>query len=146
MSDHTREEAFVPTPEILAAAECWQLLTEVSVGRLGIISDGHPDVFPVNFRVDKETVVFQTGDGTKLHAIEAGGSVALEADSVSAEFGIAWSVIIKGPAAVVEHSDADLDRIGRPLFPWQGVGQDHIIRISPASITGRRYATRAGRQ
>lgn len=146
MSDQTREEALVPTPEILEAAECWQLLTEVSVGRLGVISDGHPDVFPVNFRVDKETVVFQTGDGTKLHAIEEGGSVALEADSVSAEFGIAWSVIIKGAATVVERTDADLNRIGRPLFPWQGIGQDHIIRISPTSITGRRYATRAGRE
>ncbi len=146
MSDQTRDEALVPTPEILAAAECWQLLTEVSVGRLGVISDGHPDVFPVNFRVDKETVVFQTGDGTKLNAIEAGGSVALEADSVSAEFGIAWSVIIKGAATVVARTDADLNRIGRPLFPWQGIGQDHIIRISPTSITGRRYATRAGRE
>ncbi|MBG0740641.1 pyridoxamine 5'-phosphate oxidase family protein [Paeniglutamicibacter antarcticus] len=146
MSDQTRDEALVPTPEILAAAECWQLLTEVSVGRLGVISDGHPDVFPVNFKVDKETVVFQTGDGTKLDAIEEGGSVALEADSVSAEFGIAWSVIIKGAATVVARSDVDLNRIGRPLFPWQGIGRDHIIRISPASITGRRYVTKAWRE
>ncbi|MCZ2402029.1 pyridoxamine 5'-phosphate oxidase family protein [Paenarthrobacter sp. Z7-10] len=143
MRDQTREEALVPKPEILETAECWRLLAEVGVGRLGIVVDGHPDVFPVNFMVEKETVVFRTGDGTKLHAIEGGGNVALEADSVSAEFGLAWSVIVKGTAAVVERSDAVLTRIGRSLFPWQGTGQDHIIRISPESVTGRRFEATA---
>jgi hypothetical protein len=143
MRDQTREEALVPKPEILDAAECWRLLAQVPVGRLGIISDGHPDVFPVNFKVEDNTVVFRTGAGAKLHAIEGGDSVALEADTVSAEFGLAWSVIVKGHATIVEHSDVVLDKIGRSLFPWQGISQDHIIRIAPESVTGRRYATTA---
>jgi nitroimidazol reductase NimA-like FMN-containing flavoprotein (pyridoxamine 5'-phosphate oxidase superfamily) len=131
----------VPKPEILDAAECWRLLAEVPVGRLGIVSDGRPDVFPVNFKVENETIVFRTGHGTKLHAIERGGYVALEADVVSAEFGLAWSVIVKGPATIVAHSEATLDKIGRSLFPWQGISQEHIIKIDPETVTGRRYAT-----
>lgn len=129
----------IPAAEILEPPECWRLLAETSVGRLALIVDGHPDVFPVNYQVDNESLLFRTGSGTKQEALDADAAVALEADSVSAEFGMAWSVVVKGKAQRETGAGQALDSIRRALFPWQGVGKDILIRIVPESVTGRRF-------
>ena len=129
----------VPEAEVIEPDDCWRLLGEANVGRLSVIVNGHPDIFPVNFAVDNNTVVFRTGPGTKQWAMEDDAVVAIEADSVSAEFGIAWSVVVKGTVEDAGAEGPRLDGIRRALFPWQGVGQDHLLRIVPASVTGRRF-------
>lgn len=129
----------IPAAEILEPQECWRLLGEASVGRLALIVDGHPDVFPVNYKVDNESLLFRTGTGTKQQAIDADATVALEADRVSAEFGMAWSVVVKGKAQRDTSTGQTLDSLGRALFPWQGVGKDYLVRIVPDSVTGRRF-------
>ncbi|UVJ41258.1 pyridoxamine 5'-phosphate oxidase family protein [Arthrobacter sp. CJ23] len=129
----------VPEAEELDAEECWKLLRETGVGRLGVIADGRPDIFPVNYKVDGNSVVFLTGTGTKTRAIEEDAAVALEADAVSAEFGMAWSVIVKGKAIGNSSTEQTLDAVSRALFPWQGAGKDLLFRIVPDSVTGRRY-------
>jgi uncharacterized protein len=133
----------VPEAEILDSDECWTLLENTSVGRLAVIVDGQPDVFPVSFKLDGQELLFRTGNGTKLQAIEASSTVALEADSVSAEFGLAWSVVVKGKAVQDDADGLALNQTRRGLFPWQGVGQDHLIRIVPQSVTGRRFTVSA---
>lgn len=75
--------------------------------------------------------------------MEANSLVALEADSVSAEFGLAWSVVVKGKAVQDDAEGPALNETRRGLFPWQGVGKDHLIRIVPQSVTGRRFALSA---
>lgn len=134
----------VPAPEILEPEECWKLLRETAVGRLGVIIDGRPDIFPVNYKVDSDTLVFLTGTGTKTHAMEGDASVVMEADSVSAEFGVAWSVVVKGKALRISSTDQDLESASRSLFPWQGIGRDQLFRISPETVTGRRYTVTSG--
>ncbi|GAA4031953.1 pyridoxamine 5'-phosphate oxidase family protein [Arthrobacter methylotrophus] len=129
----------IPTADILEPQECWRLLAETSVGRLALTVDGHPDIFPVNYKVDGESLVFRTGTGTKQEAIDADSTVALEADSVSAEFGVAWSVVVRGKAQKETSPGPALDSISRSLFPWQGIGKDYLIRIVPESVTGRRF-------
>jgi hypothetical protein len=133
----------VPDAEILTPDECWSLLDQTAVGRLAVIVDGHPDVFPVNYEADDRTLVFRTGTGTKQQAIEADAAVALEADAVSAEFGLAWSVVVKGKAADATPTGPALDDLRRGLFPWQGIGKEHFIRIMPESVTGRRFSLEA---
>lgn len=133
------EKNLVPDPEVLEPEDCWRLLGQANIGRLSVISNGHPDIFPVNFAVADRTLVFRTGMGTKQHAIESDATVAIEADSVSAEFGLAWSVVVKGPATEAGPEDPAVNKITRALFPWQGVGQDLLYRIVPDSITGRRF-------
>lgn len=114
------DKNIVPEPEILDPDDCWRLLGETTVGRLAVIVDGHPDVFPVNFTIDNRTLVFRTGSGTKQQAIEADAVVALEADAVSAEFGLAWSVVVKGRAEETTPTGPAIDEIRRGLFPWPG--------------------------
>jgi hypothetical protein len=138
-SDSMATKGPIPEAEILNPQECWRLLREASVGRLALIVDGRPDVFPVNYKVDNESLVFRTGTGTKQEALDAGTPVAMEADRVSAEFGVAWSVVVKGQAVRATPAGEDLEALGRALFPWQGIGKDYLVRIVPDSVTGRRF-------
>jgi len=83
--------------------------------------------------------VFRTGEGTKLHAALGDAPVAIEADGVNAETGVAWSVVVKGQAAAVKLTQDVLDTIGLLLFPWEAGQKDQFIRITPSEVTGRRF-------
>ena len=111
--------------------ECWRLLRSVSVGRLAVWVDDHPDIFPINYKVDHGTLVFRTAEGTKLQAATGGTPVALEADGINADTGVAWSVVIKGHAAPVQNPQEVMDTVGLLLFPWQAGKKEHFVRITP---------------
>ncbi|KRE64978.1 flavin-nucleotide-binding protein [Arthrobacter sp. Soil736] len=132
-------EASVPEAEVLASHECWRLLRSVSLGRLAVWVNDHPDIFPINYKVDHGTLVFRTGAGTKLSSALAGAPVALEADGVDADAGVAWSVVVKGQANAVERTQELLDTVGLLLFPWETGRKDHFIRIVPDTVSGRRF-------
>ena len=42
--------------EQLPAQECWNLLADARVGRLGVLVDSGPEVYPVNFAVDGRSI------------------------------------------------------------------------------------------
>lgn len=128
-----------PEPEVLQPQQCWELLRGVSVGRLAVWVEDHPDIFPINYKVDHGTLVFRTGEGTKLHSGLSETPVALEADGVNPDTGVAWSVVVKGQAVAIKLTQEILDTVGLLLFPWQAGRKDHFIRIVPTSITGRRF-------
>jgi len=111
----------------------------VETGRLGVTSDGHPDIFPVNFLVDHGTVVFRTAPGTKMTAA-LNAPVAFEADGVDPEANQAWSVVVKGHAEEVRKLYDLLDTTALPLFPWHTSPKHHLLRIVVDQITGRRFA------
>lgn len=132
-------DASLPKAEVLSTGECWRLLRSLSVGRLAVWVNDHPDIFPVNYKVDHGTLVFRTGAGTKLSSALTGPPVAFEADGASPDDGIAWSVIVKGQATAVERTQDVLDTVGLLLFPWETGRKDHFIRIIPDTVSGRRF-------
>lgn len=119
--------------------ECWALLRTVSVGRLAVLVDGRPDIFPVNFTVDGGTLVFRTAQGTKLSAATGDAPVAVEADGVDPDTALAWSVVVKGTAALVKSTEDVLETSRLYLFPWQAGRKDAFVRITPDTVTGRRF-------
>jgi nitroimidazol reductase NimA-like FMN-containing flavoprotein (pyridoxamine 5'-phosphate oxidase superfamily) len=125
-------------PEILETSTCWSLLRTQQVGRLAAVVDGAVDIFPVNFVVDHGTVVFRTAAGTKLTAALGGAAVAFEADGTDDE-GNAWSVVLRGPARERRGHDEALETAELPLFPWHGAAKPHFVRITPDSVSGRRF-------
>lgn len=125
--------------EVLDAPACWDLLRTVSVGHLAVLVDGYPEVFPVNYKVDHESVVFRTGEGTKLRAAAGPLAVALEADGLDDASRKAWSVLIKGKATILQPSDELLAGAGLTLFPWQSGDKDYFVCVVPTSVTGRRF-------
>ena len=65
---------------VLDVHECWDLLRQTEVGRLAVSIHDETEVFPINFVVDRGTVVFRTAQGTKLVGAIEGRTVAFEAD------------------------------------------------------------------
>ena len=124
---------------ILDPDECWSLLGRTEVGRLAVAISNHPDIFPVNFVVDRRTVVFRTAEGTKLAAAVLGTAVAFEVDGYDTASGEAWSVVIKGWASEIESMYALFDAEDLPLFPWNAAPKHRFVRITPAQLTGRRF-------
>jgi nitroimidazol reductase NimA-like FMN-containing flavoprotein (pyridoxamine 5'-phosphate oxidase superfamily) len=127
----------IPPVSILSDAECWELMAGVAVGRLVTSVDGQPEIFPINFVVQRRTILFRTAEGTKLVSAAINDRVLFEVDQHdSAE---AWSVIVKGSTRVLR-TDEDLAEAEQAhLRSWTATTKEHYIRIKPFSVTGRRF-------
>ncbi len=124
---------------ILSLDDCWQLLRDHEVGRLAVSIANHPDIFPINYVVDDDEIVFRTSAGTKLAAAVLGYGVAFEIDGYDAAAGEAWSVVVKGVAEQIE-GWLDKDRAERlPLFPWNASPKFDFVRIVAEEVSGRRF-------
>jgi nitroimidazol reductase NimA-like FMN-containing flavoprotein (pyridoxamine 5'-phosphate oxidase superfamily) len=124
---------------VLSSEECLELLGGETVGRLAVSIRDHPDIFPINYAVDRGAVVFRTAEGTKLAASVLGRGVAFEVDGFDAGAGVAWSVVVKGRAVEIERLHDVLDALELPLFPWHAAPKHRFVRIEPLAITGRRF-------
>jgi nitroimidazol reductase NimA-like FMN-containing flavoprotein (pyridoxamine 5'-phosphate oxidase superfamily) len=122
---------------VLSTDECLRMLGSTVVGRLAISIAGHPDIFPINYILDRGDVVFRTAEGTKLAAAVLGAGVAFEIDGFDAESGDAWSVLVKGRAVEIEHRRELHDALALPLFPWHAAPKHHFVRIEADEISGR---------
>ena len=124
----------------LTKSQCFALLAREHLGRVAVVDDLGPVVFPVNFVLDRHMVIFRTSEGTKLDAACRGSRVAFEVDGVDAEAHTGWSVLVRGEA--IEVTDpAELARLRKlPLDPWAPGIKAHYVRILPAALTGRRIS------
>ena len=123
---------------VLSTSESWALLRDGVIGRLAVLVDDKPDIFPINYLVDHGSIVFRTADGTKLIA-SVGHRVAFEVDSYDPSSGQAWSVVVKGVAREITKLHEVLDALELPLTAWHAAAKPRIVRIEPESISGRRY-------
>ena len=124
--------------EELPAATCWELVRTRRVGRLAVNVDGRARIFPINFVVDGQTIVYRTAAGTKLSATRR-ADVEFEVDHYDASTGRAWSVIVAGRATEVTRSD-DWEHVhDLLLFPWHLAPKPFFVRIVPEAVTGRRF-------
>lgn len=124
----------------LTRSECFELLADGQLGRVAVTDDLGPVVFPVNYVLDRHTVVFRTEPGAKLHAAGQGSRVCFEADGTDEAARTGWSVIVRGEITEVTDPD-ELARLRElPLRPWAAGVRDHYVRILPAALTGRRIA------
>ena len=85
-----------------SASSCWPPMSSVA-SRLS--RAGRAAIFPVNYVLDGDTIVFRTDPGTKLGA--AGRARAsFEIDSVDREHRTGWSVVASGRLEEVTRYDA----------------------------------------
>lgn len=124
---------------VLDASACWMLLRSAEVGRLAVFVADHPDIFPINYLVDRGTVVFRTAEGTKLAAAASSHNVAFEADGYQPDAGEAWSVVVKGRTEEIKNIHEVLETMALPLFPWHAGPKHRFVRIVPVEISGRRF-------
>jgi uncharacterized protein len=128
--------------ELLERAECLERLAADVVGRLAIVVGGSPVVMPVNYAMDGESVVFRTAPGTKLDAAGR-GDACFEIDGFDRSNRTGWSVAVTGRLEeVTAHDAALLDRVSRlPVDPWADGDRNHVVRLVPHVISGRRVGT-----
>jgi nitroimidazol reductase NimA-like FMN-containing flavoprotein (pyridoxamine 5'-phosphate oxidase superfamily) len=122
---------------ILSESESWNLLASVALGRLVTSVQGEPEIFPVNFAVQRDTVLFRTAEGTKLVSAVINNRVLFEADDHDPAEG--WSVIVKGTARMLRTEEEIAEAERARLLPWTATLKQHWVRVLPESITGRRF-------
>ena len=123
---------------MLERAECLRLLTNATLGRIGLTTGALPAVLPVNFWFDGERILIRTGPGTKLAAATHDSVVAFEVDDIDPLWHTGWSVMVTGIAHHVVDPE-DLERItAMPVARWAPRGDGHIVAITPELISGRR--------
>ena len=136
-ADEPRPEAAGQLRE-LTKAECFEFLAHGHLGRLAVVDDRGPVVFPVNYVLDRHTVLIRTEDGTKLHAAICGSRACFELDGIDVTAHTGWSVIVRGEVTEVT-DQAELARLrGLPLRAWAPGARDRYVRMLPAALTGRR--------
>ncbi|KAD4060117.1 pyridoxamine 5'-phosphate oxidase family protein [Arthrobacter yangruifuii] len=127
------------TADHLTSSQCWDYIRQARFARLAVVVEGQPEIFPVNFAVDHGTVVFRTAAGTKLAGALSGNPVAFEIDGYDDTLSSAWSVVLKGGAALLEDYDEIMDSEDLALFPWQTGAKNAFVRIEPEVTAGRRF-------
>jgi uncharacterized protein len=122
----------------LPPEECAALLKRAVVGRLGVVIDGKPEVFPVCHVYEDGCVIFPTNQGTKMHAALGWPWVGFEVDAIDADGQTAQSVMISGRAEEIT-DPAIIERVASiRTLPWRTETTVRWLRIVPEQMTGRR--------
>lgn len=131
------------TPAALAArsaldeTKCWALLRSAHLGRLAVTAADGVDIFPVNYLVDGNSLVFRTAPGTKMIDLTEQPRVAFEVDGLDETH--RWSVVVRGRARrLADDEEITLSRI-LDLKTATPTAKDNYVRVLPGAITGRRF-------
>ena len=129
--------------DVLSEDECRRLLSEATLGRVAIATDGPPVVLPVNYIVAGREILFFTAEGTKLAAATANATVAFEIDHFNAVTRTGWSVLVIGPAAECTQPALINGAMAAGLRPWAAGDRSHLIALRADVVTGRRVLPQA---
>jgi hypothetical protein len=123
--------------ELLTEEQCRALLRTEVVGRIAVSVGALPAIFPVNYTVVDDDIVFLTGEGVKLRSALENTVVGFEVDRLDPALNYGWSVLVVGVAKEV--TAGEREQLG-PLrvSPWAGGDRTHMVRIHLEMISGRR--------
>ncbi len=123
----------------LSPADCELLLASLDVGRIAVVDDGFPLVFPINYKV-------AVSDGTLVIAIRTrpdnvidhpGRPVCFEIDGIDPSHDGGWSVLVRG---VLVESSPDPRYDSHPI---DNEDREAWRIIVPTSVSGRRVVNRS---
>ncbi|WP_315552220.1 pyridoxamine 5'-phosphate oxidase family protein [Microbacterium aurum] len=120
---------------VLTDRQCWDRLAEQQFGRLVTHVGDVLDVFPVNYTVDRDSIVFRTAEGSKLTELTINDQVLFEVDEYTDTD--AWSVIVRGTAHRLDSAEEVRAADRLPLRPWTPTLKYNYVRIIAASVSGR---------
>src|ERR1700686_4973194 len=103
--------------EIVSEQDCWGLLATESIGRIALFVHGQVEIFPVNYGLDGDAIIFRSNAGRKMAGV-ASGEVAFEVDLIDPESRCGWSVVVHGTARDITRYDAPDRQLAAQ--PWTG--------------------------
>jgi len=125
--------------EEIAYDECLSLLRGSSVGRVAVVIQDMPVVFPVNYCLVETSgltwVAVRTRPGSIID--RAPMQVAFEIDNIDSLHHQGWSVLVRGTLHHVDPDAADFRDRFDP-HPWLTDERDAWLVIQPFTISGRR--------
>jgi CBS domain-containing protein len=124
--------------ELLSEQECRRLLRQARVGRVAVSVGEVPAVFPVNYVVAGEDILFFSADGTKLRAAMANATVTFEVDHVDPFTETGWSVMVVGQARERTEPTVIVGAKRAGLRPWAAGDRFHLVAIAMDFVSGRR--------
>ncbi|HET6915821.1 MAG TPA: pyridoxamine 5'-phosphate oxidase family protein [Acidimicrobiales bacterium] len=124
--------------EIVPETVCWEMLASQSIGRVVFCHEGRVEVFPVNYALHENHILFATNHGRKLAGV-AQGEMALEVDSVDPTSRSGWSVVARGTARRLTEIDSGSAATIQQSCSWTGT-KDFVVLVRVESITGRRVS------
>jgi nitroimidazol reductase NimA-like FMN-containing flavoprotein (pyridoxamine 5'-phosphate oxidase superfamily) len=122
----------------LTRAECEELLATADLGRLGVLVDGKPEVYPICHVYVDGAIAFPTSPGTKMHAALEWPYVGFEVDGIEDDGMTGWSVMVTGRAEEIDDPVEQQRLAGLRTVPWRTSPSLRWVRIVPSEISGRR--------
>ena len=122
---------------VLSDAECWERLSQQKLGRIVTHIGNVIDIFPVNYVVDREALVFRTAEGSKLFELTVNDDVVFEVDDHAETE--AWSVVVRGRAHRLETFEEVNNADNLPLTPWIPTLKNNYVRIEPDRYGVQQY-------
>ena len=122
----------------LSEEQCWDRLRGEEFGRMAYHLADEVHIAPINYAVDGERLVFRTAEGSKLLGVVMNEDVAFEIDKVDDEESLAWSVVARGKATILEGNEArEADNLR--LRPWVSTEKFNVVAITVDELTGRQF-------
>ena len=127
-------------PRELETDECRRLLGDGGVGRVAFQSGSGQHIVPVNFQLDRNSIVFRTTPYSELGRLAPGSEAAFEVDQVDVESKSGWSVVAKGRVDVIPDNfeTAAIRFFGKDPTPWAEGVRRLYLRLTWRELTGRR--------
>jgi nitroimidazol reductase NimA-like FMN-containing flavoprotein (pyridoxamine 5'-phosphate oxidase superfamily) len=126
--------------EILSPTQCRDLLGRATVGRVAVTVAALPAIFPVNYAILDDQIVFLTGEGTKLRAAVERAVVAFQVDHIDEITASGWSVMAVGVAEEITDPVELRAAEAMDLRPFATGDRAHFVKIRPEFLSGRRIA------
>jgi nitroimidazol reductase NimA-like FMN-containing flavoprotein (pyridoxamine 5'-phosphate oxidase superfamily) len=134
----------VPGQELeeIGEDECFALLCTQSLGRLAVVRDGRPEIFPVNYALDGHTITIRTGPGSKLTYASL-AHVAFEVEDIDRVTREGWVVEVRGFAEEITDTGDRWSEHARNAgaIPWVKGPHDRYLAISHTQVSGRRIVS-----
>jgi uncharacterized protein len=125
--------------EEIGEDECFALLATRDLGRLAVVHDGRPEIFPVNYALADRIVVIRTQPGVKLNAASL-AHVAFEVEDIDSGSREGWAVVLHGLAEdITDATNTWAEEARRAgARPWIEGPHERWISITRAAASGRR--------
>jgi nitroimidazol reductase NimA-like FMN-containing flavoprotein (pyridoxamine 5'-phosphate oxidase superfamily) len=124
--------------EVIRFEVCLELLRVHTVGRIAVIVNDSPLVFPVNYKTVETDrpmwIALRTRPGNIID--RASKQAAFEIDHIDHSEHEGWSVLVRGTLHHVDPDSAEFREHFDPQ-PWLMDERDAWLIIDPFSITGR---------
>jgi hypothetical protein len=123
----------------LAEEECLALLGTQDLGRLAIVRDGRPEIFPVNYSLIDHVIVIRTQPGVKLTYASL-AHVAFEVEEIDRDTREGWVVEVQGLGEDITDAISPWAEEARraEVRPWVTGPHERFISITRSELSGRR--------